>query len=77
MTVYKHSIKNYPESPMIRIVCPHCHTPLSSAELEPATFNGSACLLCPECSSVLVSESPEPESHGLNEHYPEASVAHA
>lgn len=61
---------------MIRIVCPHCHSPLSSLELEHATLNGISCLLCPECSSVLVSDSPEPESHGIAEHYPEQSVAH-
>ena len=42
---------------MIRIVCPHCHAPLSSAELEQATINGHLSLLCPECASVLASDS--------------------
>lgn len=62
---------------MIRIVCPHCHAPLATAELERATVGGCACLICPECSSVLVSESPASETHGLEEHYSEAVVAHA
>lgn len=62
---------------MIRIVCPHCHAPLSSAELEYATLNGCTSLLCPECSCVLVSELPEPATHGLTEHYPDESCAHA
>ena len=62
---------------MIRIVCPHCHAPLSTAELEPATLAGSTCLICPECASLLVKASPEPESHGLAEHYPDVDFAHA
>ena len=57
---------------MIRIVCPHCHAPLSSAELEQATINGHLSLLCPECSVVLVSDCDgEAGSHTLGEHYPE------
>lgn len=63
---------------MIRIVCPHCHAPLSSAELEQATINGHLSLLCPECSVVLVSETDdESDSHSLVEHFPEESLAHA
>lgn len=77
MAVYKYSISNLLERTMIRIVCPHCHAPLSTLELEHATLNGSSCLLCPECSSILVSDSPEPESHGLSEHIPAESFAHA
>ena len=63
---------------MIRIVCPHCHAPLSSAELEQATINGHLSLLCPECASVLVSDSePVTETHSLAEHFPEEQFAHA
>lgn len=64
---------------MIRIVCPHCHATLAATELEHATLGGRACLLCPECSSVLVSESHahEPETHGLEEHYADAAFDHA
>jgi hypothetical protein len=63
---------------MIRIVCPHCHAPLSSAELEQATINGHLSLLCPECASVLASDSAgEADSHTLAEHYPEEALAHA
>lgn len=62
---------------MIRIVCPHCHASLSTVELECATLGGCDCLLCPECSSVLLSETPEPESHGLKEHYPDVVFDHA
>jgi len=63
---------------MIRIVCPHCHAPLATAELEQATIDGHLSLLCPECASVLVSESAtDGDSHSLAEHYPEASFAHA
>ena len=61
---------------MIRIVCPHCHAPLSSAELEQAIVDGSLSLICPECSLVLVSES-EREYHTLDEHFPDEAVAHA
>ena len=48
---------------MTRIVCPHCHAPLSSNELEQVTLAGHLCLVCPECSTVLVSEpldAPQP-----------------
>lgn len=41
---------------MIRIVCPSCHSPLSSAELEQATIDGHLSLVCPECSMVLLTE---------------------
>lgn len=63
---------------MIRIVCPHCHAPLATNELEQATINGHLSLLCPECTAVLVSEAaPEGDTHSLAEHYPEESFAHA
>lgn len=63
---------------MIRIVCPHCHAPLSSTELEQATIDEKLSLLCPECCSVLVSESRhEGDFHTLPEHYAECPVAHA
>ncbi|MBT9520808.1 MAG: hypothetical protein IV101_07910 [Dechloromonas sp.] len=55
---------------MIRIVCPHCHAPLSSAELEQATVDGHLSLICPECASVLVSDR-ETAYHALAEHFPE------
>jgi hypothetical protein len=62
---------------MIRIVCPHCHAPLSSAELEQANIQGYACLVCPECSAVLLSEPIEAaEFHGLDEHFAERTVSH-
>lgn len=62
---------------MIRIVCPHCHAPLSSAELEQATIAGHLSLICPECSSVLVSEPAEQsDSHSLDEHFAEPQPAH-
>lgn len=41
---------------MIRIVCPGCHSPLSSVELEQATIDGHLSLICPECSLVLLTE---------------------
>jgi uncharacterized protein YbaR (Trm112 family) len=46
---------------MIRIVCPHCHGSLAFHELEQAEMSGRRCLLCPDCASVLVSESAESE----------------
>lgn len=63
---------------MIRIVCPHCHAPLSSAELEQATIAGYLSLICPECSSVLLSE-PDfaKEFHGLEEHFADQPAIHA
>ena len=63
---------------MIRIICPHCHAPLSSNELEQATINGQLSLVCPECAAVLVSEAaPAVETHSLEEHFPEESFDHA
>ena len=63
---------------MIRIVCPHCHTPLSTSELEQVVTAGQLSLICPECSSVLASEMAETEEyHTLEEHFAEPSVAHA
>ncbi len=63
---------------MFRIVCPHCHTSLSTAELEQATIAGQLNLVCPECSSVLLSEpTVEREYHTLEEHFAEAQAAHA
>ena len=41
---------------MIRIVCPCCHAPLGGNELEMATFDGHACLVCPVCDTLLVTE---------------------
>lgn len=62
---------------MIRIVCPHCHAPLSTAELEQVSIDGHLSLVCPECSSVLVSEPVElEEDHSLEEHFAE-HPAHA
>ena len=47
---------------MIRIVCPHCHAPLSAEELEQVSITGRLSLVCPECCMVLVSEpSPDPQ----------------
>lgn len=63
---------------MIRIVCPHCHAPLATSELEQATIHGCAALLCPECASVLVADGDlATETHTLAEHFPDASFAHA
>lgn len=63
---------------MIRIVCPHCHVPLSTAELEQATIAGQISLICPECSSVLISEPAEPcENYTLEEHFADRPVVHA
>ncbi len=63
---------------MIRIVCPHCHAPLSIAELEQVTIGGHLSLMCPECSSVLVSEPAETkEYHTLEEHFAESVSTHA
>ena len=42
---------------MIRLVCPYCHAPLGADELETASVDGHACLVCPECSGILVTES--------------------
>lgn len=60
---------------MIRIVCHHCHASLAATDLEHATFGGWSCVLCPECSCVLVSEFSKPETHGLEEHYPDIPFA--
>jgi len=63
---------------MIRIVCPHCHVPLSSTELEQATIAGHLSLICPECSLVLLSEPDVVEEyHGLEEHFADQQSVHA
>ena len=41
---------------MIRIVCPFCHAPLALQELETASIDNHACLVCPEYENVLASE---------------------
>jgi hypothetical protein len=46
----------FKEPVMIRIVCPFCHAPLGANELEMATFDGHACLVCPVCDNLLVTE---------------------
>jgi Zn-finger nucleic acid-binding protein len=62
---------------MFRIVCPHCHASLSTAELEQATIAGQLNLVCPECSSVLLSEpTAELEYHSLKEHFADAHASH-
>lgn len=62
---------------MIRIVCPHCHAPLSSAELEQATIAGHLSLICPECSVVLLTEpAVSEEYHSLDEHFAEQPAVH-
>jgi hypothetical protein len=45
--------------PTSRIVCPSCHIPLAVADLEEASLDGCRCLICPECSVVLVSQAEE------------------
>lgn len=44
---------------MIRIVCPFCHASLSTQELETAILEGHACLVCPECESILVTDADD------------------
>lgn len=61
---------------MIRIVCPHCHASLASAELEQASVDGCLSLVCPECSSVLVSDR-EQKYQTLPAHFPEEAFTHA
>ena len=63
---------------MIRIICPHCHAPLPIAELEQVTIDGHLSLICPDCSSVLVSEPVEAEEyHTLEQHFAESGATHA
>ena len=53
---------------MIRIVCPFCHSPLSAADLETATLGHRACLVCPECEQVLLTDERETEVEGAESH---------
>jgi uncharacterized protein YbaR (Trm112 family) len=46
---------------MIRIVCPFCHVPLGINELEKATLAGHACLVCPECEHILITDADHVE----------------
>lgn len=59
---------------MIRIVCPFCHVPLAANELEVATFDGHACLVCPVCDNLLVTEDESIKAELPNQH---AVVANA
>jgi hypothetical protein len=43
----------------VRFICPYCHIPLAASELEEASLDGCHCLVCPECSTVLVSQAEE------------------
>jgi hypothetical protein len=47
---------------MIRIVCPFCHIPLATDQLEMATCGGQACLVCPECENILLTETAHREA---------------
>ena len=62
---------------MIRILCPHCHASLAIAELEQARCEGLLSLVCPECASVVVTETAAPEYHTLDAHFADRSLAHA
>ena len=42
-----------------RIICPYCHIPLAVADLEEASLDGCRCLICPECSTALLSQAEE------------------
>ncbi|MCP5268982.1 MAG: hypothetical protein H6943_08085 [Zoogloeaceae bacterium] len=48
---------------MNRIVCPFCHIPLATQELEVATIDQCTCLVCPECENVLVSKAAATDEH--------------
>lgn len=58
---------------MFRIVCPSCHTPLSTADLEQVTIDDHLSLVCPECSMVLLTELAAPEGAAI----PAEVTAHA
>lgn len=63
---------------MIRIVCPHCHTPLATDELEQVAIAGRLSLICPECTSVLASEPVDTgQYHTLEEHFADSVANHA
>lgn len=63
---------------MIRIVCPHCHAPLSTAELEQIIIGGQLSLICPECASILVSEPVDAAEHpALEEDVAEPVITHS
>ncbi len=48
---------------MTRIVCPSCHSPLGTDELEQAVIDGHLSFVCPECSMVLLSEEQDEVEH--------------
>lgn len=60
---------------MTRIVCPHCHVPLATTELERVLIAGRPGLLCPECSGQVFLEPATPDSLSLEVHRTE--IAHA
>jgi RNase P subunit RPR2 len=60
-------------SAMIRIVCPSCHTPLSTTDLEQVTIDHQLSLVCPDCAMVLLTELAAPEGAAI----PTEATAHA
>ena len=55
--LYKNTVM--PQNVNARIICPYCHIPLAVADLEEANLDGRPYLICPECSTVLVSKAEE------------------
>lgn len=53
---------------MNRIVCPFCHAPLGASELEVAAFDGHACLVCPACDTLLVTQDTSANTTLLSQH---------
>jgi len=45
---------------MTRIICPHCHVPLATSELEQVLIAGRLGLLCPDCSGLLFLQTAAP-----------------
>ncbi len=59
---------------MIRLVCPYCHAPLGADELETASVDGHACLVCPECSGILLTEAALANDPSSDQHQAAGSV---
>lgn len=51
---------------MTRIVCPHCHVPLATTELERVLIDGRRGLLCPECSGLVGLEPATRDNQSLS-----------
>lgn len=61
---------------MTPTVCPYCHAPLATTELERVLIAGQFGLLCPECSGLVFLQ-PRTRDHSLSLEVHRTEAVHA